>query len=168
MNKYLFAFFCFCIITPAFAQKKKPVEIRVDAAIFKFHAQKPATLECVASGRVLKGKLNESRIAFFAQNDLRQIPMELYRNDGNPEMLRVCVKKKAKQYVIFTASLEELFTLNPAQTPYRWKWKGAAKPPASPVTDVAGEKVRSVKCWYVLQTGKQFYTSDTSFIQIQQ
>lgn len=170
MYKYLFAMIALAVAWPAVAQSKKQVVIQVSpSAVFKFHAQKPAVLSCSASGRVLKCKGGDVQVAFYAQNDLRQVPMQLYKEDDSLQNVQSLRKaKKNKYYPVFSASLEQLFTLNPAQTPYRWKWGGRAKAPVSPVADVAGGKVKEIKCWAIVRAGNKTYTSDTTTIQVQQ
>lgn len=168
MCKYLFIAFAIIFALPVKAQQKKQVTISVTTGVFKFHAQKPAVLSCNVQGNLLKGKAQDIQIALFAQNNLRQIPMELYRGDSTLNIMPVLIARKNKYYPVFTASLEDIFGLNPAQTPYRWKWAGRAKTPVSPVADVAGEKVKTVKCWVVLHIGTHNYSSDTTIIQVQQ
>lgn len=167
MYKYLLIIVIIAFGSQAGAQAKKQVVINVTSEIFRFHAQKPVTISCCVEGHILKNKGQGMQIAFFAQNNLRQIPMELYRNDSTLNIMPVAVTRKNKFYPVFTASLEDLFTLNPAQTPYRWKWAGRAKAPVSPIADVAGEKVKNVKCWAIIRVGQQNYSSDTTTIQIQ-
>ncbi|MBS1772070.1 MAG: hypothetical protein JST82_04375 [Bacteroidetes bacterium] len=97
-------------------------------------------------------------VYFYAQNDLKKIPMQLLLNKKPMKLGGPGTMLSIKGKDIF-------FTADPGNG-YSWIWNGRAKAPLSPITDVNGQKVKNVKCWLILRSGDKKYYSDTVTIAI--
>jgi hypothetical protein len=139
------------------------LRIKLSAPVYQAAGKKNNIVSCYADMRLLKGKL--SGFGFYAMNDIRNVPMELTA-DGKP-LPFTSAANKGGEAMLFTAQLKDIFLLHAADSHYRWKWHARAKAPVSPVADVAGQKVKQVKCWFTLQVNQQHYSSDTVSISIQ-
>jgi hypothetical protein len=150
-------------ILPSFlaAGKKKKLSIEVSSKNFKVTGNDTAFIRCRANKSLLEKNENVLLFHFFAQNDVRDLPMEL----GDKTVDYIILKKGNDRDIMFTERMAKIFFTTPSDK-YYWKWRGRAKAPVSPIVDVAGEKVKKLKCWFILQSGKKSFSSDTVTINI--
>jgi hypothetical protein len=149
------------------AQTKNKLTIRSTSEVYAPQKGDDPTISCFIDGSLIKkGKTKPEGFMFFASNDLRSLPMNLTKSGKSiPPGMRGA---KANSYVIFTAPASQLFFTDASKSPYKWAWRGRAKPPVSPIADAGGEKVKTVNCWFTVQIDKRTYTSDTLHLAIQQ
>ena len=158
-----------CLTLATLSAKAQPgqVFIRSTSEVFAPRKGDVPVISCIIDGSLVKkGKTKVEGFMFFALNDQRLIPMNLTKNyKAIPAILRAA---KANSYIIFTAPASQLFFTDASKSQYKWAWRGRAKAPVSPIADVAGEKVKTVRCWFTVQIDKRTYTSDTLSLAIQQ
>lgn len=145
------------------AQGKKKISIGYSAKEYSVAKTTPnGVINCVLPPAMLKANDTNYRLYFYAQNDLRKIPMELVYKKGKLPLNTVAVESQ----VIYSVSADEIFFKEPKAGNYQWKWRGRARVPASPITPVTGKEVKKVACWFVLVSNKKSYVSDTLTIAI--
>lgn len=126
-------------------------------------------IKCVAPSALLNVKLSDAVIHIYVQNDLKNIPMELFYRSIPIYAKALSSRKPNGEIILFLAHANDIFRPDSANG-YSWKWKGRAKCPKSPTDDYNGTQVKKLKCWYVLQAGskeyRKTYNSDTLTIEV--
>lgn len=160
--------FLLLVLYPAvmYAQDRRPGGLSIKApATYRAAGKDKDSISCFATRQMVQGNRGSVvRFTLHAMNDVRNVPMELTLEE---KLLPLKASPKEARHCIFTGALADIFSLNAANSRYRWKWHARARVPVSPVADVAGQKVKTVHCWFTMQANKQIYSSDTVSISIQ-
>lgn len=119
-------------------------------------------IQCTVEDGIMTKREKHALFVLFAQNNLRNVPMRLTRDD------KTIKAKLTFNNIIFGEAYETIFFTKRSGMGYNWKWHARGRAPVSPIVPVAGQKVESVKTWGVLHLNGQQYISDTITIQIQE
>lgn len=125
----------------------------------------------IISCNVKEGLLRKNdtgvKLFFYTRNDVRDIPMELMLKRKPLPPKRLKAAKNSSDNIVFRTHADYIFFTEDPKNGYSWKWRGRGRPPISPIVPVAGQEVKQLQCWFVLQVNKQQYISDTISIQVQ-
>lgn len=123
-------------------------------------------INCKVNDKLFKKGGAEVKLFFYAINDRTNNPMELVYK-GKPLVPKFLAPRKPRgELMVFTVHANDIFFPDKTTNGYSWKWRARARVPDSPIMGTRGEKVKTVKCWYVLRQGKQTFISDTLSIKV--
>jgi hypothetical protein len=124
----------------------------------------PGAINCFVQWSLIKNGKN-MKIFFYAQNDVRNIPMQLvYKGKNVP--IKVKPSDEKYFYTVFTPALKDIFFKDKSLAGYTWKWQGTAKAPASPLAEVNGQKPRTIKYWFTVKVEGAQFSTEPNYIDI--
>lgn len=164
--KRLFTVLSVLVACTVSAQEKGKLNIRYSSSEFKASPKAAnGVINCTVNDRMFKTGA-DVKLFFYAINDRTNNPMELVCN-GKPLAPKfIAPRKKTDELMVFTVHANDIFFPNKSTNGYSWKWRARARVPDAPIKGVRGEQAKMVKCWYLLQQGKNTYISDTLSIQV--
>ena len=117
-------------------------------------------VRCIILPEIAK-KMTERELEFhfYARNNIRKIDFELTDENYLPFKARLS-PIPGKRFMVFETSWDKLFFVTPDVSSYHWQWEGKAEPPLSPLSNIAGESVKEIDCWFTVKVNGKTYKSD--------
>lgn len=138
--------------------------VRSKASVSSYKPGGAGAIHCIVQWSLIKNGKN-MKILFFAQNDIRNIPMQLTLR-GKDIPLKVEKTDDKYYYTVFKPALKDIFFTGASPKGYTWKWQGAAKAPASPVAELNGQKPKTIKYWFTIKVDGASFSTEPSYIDI--
>jgi hypothetical protein len=163
LKRSLYAIMVFGIICTILSAKKKDDALYIHTStqvIREGESGRDVLLRCIILPEIAK-KMSERDLEFhfYARNNIRKIDFEL--TDENYLPFRAGLTPiPGRRFMVFETSWDKLFFLTPDRSPYHWQWEGKAEPPLSPLSDIGGEKVKEIQCWFTVKVNGKTYKSE--------